>query len=103
MDKVEKVKKVIGEKGRLVADKAQELKEIAGLKRQIHTCEEVIRKNTMEIGQMVYARYEEQLEAEEEWTPGKYEKQCKAIANAKNAMTELKKKISEIKRKADSN
>ena len=105
--KMDEVKAVIAEKGRLVAQKAKDLQDVAKLKGQIFTCEEVIRKNTMEIGQMVFADYEARKESEEEGelcanaSLGKTdcEKQCINIANAKIAIAELKKQIKAIQQK----
>lgn len=120
MEKVEKVKAAVTEKGKIVAKKAKDLKEIALLKSQIFTCEEVIRKNSLEIGRLVYEEYEEHMEAEENGenfcqdeleekgvlakkeegkTLRRFEKQCVAIANAKRAVADLKKRIREIQGK----
>ena len=82
---------------------------------QISTCEDVIRKNQMEIGKMVFAQYEERLEAEENEEPicqdelgievgrqicaERFGKQCTAIANAKRAITDLNKQIKVIQKK----
>lgn len=102
------IKTMISGVGRLVADKAKDLQEIAKLKGQIFTCEEVIRKNTLEIGQMVFADYEARKESEEEGelcenqAPGKTdcEKQCVIIANANRAIADLKKQIREIRERS---
>ena len=120
MEKVEKVKAVVTDNGRKVAKKAKDLAEIAKLKSQIFTCEEVIRKNTLEIGRMVFEEYEVRREAEEngdelcqegivekcpsatedgEKVVQRYEKQCIAIANAKRAVADLKRRIREIQGK----
>ena len=48
------IKKAVLDKGQLVANKAKDLAEIAKLKSQIFSCEEVIRKNQLEIGNMVF-------------------------------------------------
>ena len=45
MDFLDKLSETITSKGREVSDKAKDLAEIASLKSQINTCEEVIRKN----------------------------------------------------------
>lgn len=113
MEKVGKIKSAIADKGRVVAGKAKDLKDVARLKGQIFTCEEVIRKNIREIGEMVFAEYEERKESEESGESAcleemqesagaalrRYEKQCVAIANAKRAIADLRKQIKEIKRK----
>ena len=102
------IKKAVLDKGQLVANKAKDLAEIAKLKSQIFSCEEVIRKNQLEIGNMVYADYEAWKEAREsgdELNPEPFqgktecEKQCVAIANAKRAIADLKKQIKAIQGK----
>ena len=45
MDWMEKLGDTISAKGREAADKAKEMAQIASLKSQISTCEEVIKKN----------------------------------------------------------
>lgn len=116
MEKVEAVKTAITKKGRLVADQAKNLAEIARLKGQILTCEDVIRKNYAEIGQLVFSQFEEAREAEENGEGSfqeefgmegagkkapceKYAKQCTAIANAKRAIADLNKKIKDLRQK----
>lgn len=91
MDFLDKVSDVITEKGSKIAVKAKETAEIVSLKNQIATCEEVIRKNYMEIGKLYY----EQHQGEDE----RFEKQCSAIENAKKGVTELRKKIDDIRGK----
>ena len=59
MSKMETVKAVIANRGRAVADKAKEITEIAKLKAQIMSCEEIIRKNYLEIGKRVFEAYED--------------------------------------------
>lgn len=90
MDFIEKLGDTIAEKGKEAADKAKELAEIANLKSQISTCEEIIKKNYMEIGKLYYEEYSNMPEAP-------FEKQCRAIRNAKNGVEELQEKIREIK------
>lgn len=90
MDFIEKLGDTISSKGREAADKAKELAEIAGLKSQIATCEEVIKKNYMEIGKLYYEEYSDVSDAP-------FEKQCRAIRNAKHGVEELREKIKEIK------
>lgn len=90
MDFIEKVGSVITAKGQEAVDKAKQLAEIAGLKSQIASCEEVIKKNYLEIGRLFYEEY-----ANEEDSP--YGKQCQAISNAKKGIEELEQKIQEIK------
>lgn len=112
MDKMETVKNVITNRGRALADKAKDVAQIAKLKAQIVSCEEVIRKNYLEIGKMVYEAYEEARNSEVgnaeivklPENPGKptaweerYKKQCTAITNAQNAIADLERRIQELK------
>jgi len=55
MDIIEKIGDTITEKGKVAADKAKELAAIANLKSQISTCEEVMKKNYLEIGKILQA------------------------------------------------
>lgn len=90
MDFFEKVGETITTVGKEATDKAKELAEIANLKSQVHTCEEVIKKNYMEIGKIYYDNFGENPEE-------LFKKQCKAIANATEGIADLKSKINEIK------
>jgi hypothetical protein len=90
MDFIEKIGDTITAKGKEAADKAKELAEIANLKSQISTCEDIVKKNYMEIGKLYYENYGEEAEA-------LFEKQCRAIKNAKHGACELDKKINDIK------
>ena len=77
-------------KGREVTDKAKEIAEIANLRSQINTCEEVVKRNYMEIGR----RYYEQHGSEPEEA---YEEQCRAVRNAQIGIADLEEKIKELK------
>lgn len=90
MDFLDKLGDAITETGSKIADKAKETAEIVGLKNQITTCEEVIKKNYAEIGRLYYEKYHEEPEE-------LFEKQCRAIGNAQNGVAELRKRIDEIK------
>jgi len=92
MDKsfVAKVGEAISAKGKEVTDRAKELAEIANLRSQINTCEEVVKKNYMEIGR----RYYEQRGSEPEEA---YEEQCRAVRNAQTGIADLEEKIKELK------
>lgn len=90
MDFLEKISDTIVIKGKEAADKAKEVAEIANLKSQISTCEEVIKKNYMEIGKKYVELYGDMPEAP-------FEKQCRAISNAQNGVEALQDKIKEIK------
>lgn len=90
MDFFEKLGETITAKGKEVTDKVKDLAEVANLKGQISTCEDVIKKNYIEIGKQYCAKHA----SEEE---GEYEEQMRAIRNAQNAIAELEGKIKEIK------
>ncbi len=90
MDFLDKLGETITTKGKEVTDKAKDLAEIANLKSQISTCQDVIKKNYCEIGKLYYEKHA--ADADEE-----YEEQCRAIANAQNAVADLEEKIKEIK------
>lgn len=90
MDFLEKIGDSVSEKGREAAIKAKELAQIARLKSQISTCEEVIRKNYMEIGKLYFEQYGDMPEAP-------FEKQCRAIRNAKRGVEDLQEQIKEVK------
>lgn len=90
MDFFEKMADAITAKGREYSGKAKDLAEIAGLKGQIGTCEEVIRKNYIEIGRLYCEQHGQEPEAE-------YEEFCRAVANAKAGIEALEEKIKRIK------
>mgnify|MGYP006903486150 FL=1 len=90
MDFIKKVEETATSKGKVVVDKAKQLAEIASLKSQIGTCEEVIKKNYAEIGKLYYENY---ANCPEEL----FEKQCRAITNAQAGAKELEQKIKDIK------
>ncbi|MCH5339491.1 MAG: hypothetical protein J1E03_11965 [Acetatifactor sp.] len=90
MDFFEKLGDTISAKGKEVADKARDTAEILSLKSQISTCEEVIKKNYLEIGRLFYEQYGENPDAP-------FEKQRNAIKNARVGATELRDKINQLK------
>lgn len=90
MDFIEKLGDTITAKGKEAADKAKDFAEIASLRSQISTCEEVIKKNYMEIGKLFMEQYADDPEAP-------FEKQRRAIKNAQNGVDDLQRKINEIK------
>lgn len=90
MDFFDKLGDAITETGNKIADKAKETAEIVSLKNQITTCEEVIKKNYAEIGKLYYEKYHDEPDE-------LFGKQCRAICNAQNGVTELRKRIDEIK------
>ncbi len=91
MDFFNKVEETITTKSQVLVDKAKELAEIASLKSQIGTCEEVIKKNYAEIGRIYYEYYG--LNPEEQFA-----KQCRSIKNAREGIMDLEQKIRDIKK-----
>lgn len=91
MDFMEKVGEVISDKGREAVDKTKALAEIVSLKGQIAACQEVIKKNYLEIGRLYY---EECRDAED----APFGKQREAITNARRGVEELQAKIDELKK-----
>ena len=89
MDFFEKLGDTIVAKGKGAADKAKDTAEILHLRSQISTCEEVIKKNYLEIGRLFFEQYGEDPEAP-------FEKQCIAIRNAQGGINELQEIISEL-------
>ncbi len=90
MDFINKVEETITAKGQMVAGKAKEIAEVASLKSQIGTCEEIIKKNYAEIGRIYYENFGDNAEEI-------FAKQCRAIKNAQAGIHDLEKKIREIK------
>ena len=90
MEFIEKMGDAISAKGREAADKARELAETAKLKSRISTCEDVIKKNYLEICRLYFEMYGDRPEAT-------FEKQCRNIANARKGVQELQAKIDERK------
>ena len=87
---VTKIGETISIKGKEVTDKAKDMAEIANLRSQIRTCEEVVKKNYMEIGRCYYEMHGSMPEED-------YEEQCRAINNAQAGIAELEDRIREIK------
>ena len=90
MDIIEKIGDTITEKGKVVA--AKELAAIANLKSQISTCEEVMKKNYLEIGKIYFEQYSDMPEPP-------FEKQCETIKNSQRAIADLQEKIEQLKTK----
>ena len=96
MDIIEKIGDTITEKGKVAADKAKELAAIANLKSQISTCEEVMKKNYLEIGKIYFEQYSDMPEPP-------FEKQCETIKNSQRAIADLQEKIEQLKNKIKRN
>lgn len=90
MDFFEKLGDTITTTGKAMTDKAKEVAEIANLKGQISACEDVIRKNYIEIGKTYFNKHA--MEPGEE-----YSEACKAIERAQNAIVDLQDKIKDVK------
>lgn len=90
MDFFDKLGDTIATKGKEVSEKTKELAEIANLRRQISTCEDVIRKNYIEIGRRYCEMHGQEPEAE-------YEEFCLAVANAKAGVADLEEQIKNLK------
>ena len=90
MDFLEKMGDTITAKGKGVAEKAKVLAEIAALKSRLSACEEGMKNSYLEIGKQYYEEYGDAPEAA-------FEKQCQAIANARNGARELKEEIETLK------
>ena len=85
-----KIGETISIKGKEVTDKAKDVAEIANLRSQIRTYEEVVKKNYMEIGRCYYEMHGSMPEAD-------YEEQCSAVNHAQAGIAELEDRIREIK------
>lgn len=105
-DIVEKVTETVTTNRKKAVDKARQMAEIAGLKNQIAACEEVIRKNYMEIGRLTVAQYKKGLDGTESMPdpdnapdPKEVfcEKQCRAVVNAQAGIKDLERKLREVK------
>ena len=90
MEFFEKMKGAVSSKSKEVADKAKDTAEILNLKGQISTCEEVIKKNYLEIGRLYYEQHGQEPDAA-------FEKQCTAVSNARTGIRELQAKIDHLK------
>lgn len=86
----ENLGETISAKGKEVADKAKNITDIAGLKGQIATCENTIKKNYKDIGEAYYKAHKEDEQPE-------FAEQIEAIKMAETAIEELKQKISHLK------
>lgn len=90
MDFFDKIGETISTKSREVSDKAKDMAEIANLKGQIRTCEELLKKRYIEIGKIYYDKHGSMPEEE-------YQDACRDIENAQNTVVDLETRIREIK------
>ena len=80
----------ISTKSKEMADKAKNFTDIASLRGQIVSYENVMLRNYKEIGKAYYQAHKNDLTQE-------FEEQMQAISDAENTIAELKKRISELK------
>ncbi|MDE6749819.1 MAG: zinc ribbon domain-containing protein [Lachnospiraceae bacterium] len=90
MEFVNKIGETISAKGKEVTDKAKDVAEIVRLKSQIKSCEDIVKRNYMEIGRRYYELHASTPEEH-------YAEQCIAINNAQDNIAEYEQKIKEIK------
>ena len=90
MDFFDKIGETITAKGKEVTDKAKDMAEVANLKGQIHSCEEIIKKRYIEIGKIYYEKHGSTPEEE-------YIDACRDIENAQNTVVDIEARIKEIK------
>lgn len=90
MELFDKIGETITTKGREVTDKAKDIAEVANLKGQIHTCEELMKKRYIEIGKIYYEKHGSTPEEE-------YIDACRDIENAQNTIFDLESRIKVIK------
>ncbi|MCR5425932.1 MAG: hypothetical protein K6E81_03790 [Lachnospiraceae bacterium] len=86
MEIFEEISGQIYSAGKAIAEKAGKLSGIAKLKSEISTCDEVLKKNYIEIGRKYYEAHRE-----EEEDP--YDKQLKAITHALAAKAKLEEDL----------
>ncbi len=86
MDVFEKIGESVYTATYKVKNKAKEVAEIASLKAQVTTCDEVIRKNYIAIGKAYYEKYKDSEDIE-------FAKHCTAIKNAESGKKRLLQEI----------
>lgn len=91
MDFFGKVGETLTSVGKEATNKAKEVAGIANLKSQIYACDEVMKKNYIEIGKLYYEKYRENPEE-------MFAKACREIENAAKEKSELEEKVNEIKK-----
>ena len=77
-----------------VKNKAKEVADIASLKAQVTTCDEVIRKNYIAIGKAYYEKHKNEEDAE-------FAKNCTNIRNAESGKKRLLQEIEDRKNGLD--
>ena len=90
MDWLDKTKTVLVSSGKAAKEKAKEMLDVADLKAQVSTCDEVIRKNLIAIGKKYMELHPEEAEAE-------FVEFVQAVKDAEHGKEELEKKIQERK------
>lgn len=78
------------EGGRIVADKARELSQIANLRAQIVSCDNTMHKNYKELGKAYYEAHKDDLNPE-------YEDIMKIIADSQAKKEDLLEKLAEVR------
>lgn len=90
MDFFEKTVGAISETGKQVCGKAKDMSTIVKYRNQINTCEDVVKKNYVEIGRKYYEEHGNEAEPE-------FDEACRNIRNAQQGITDLEEKIKEVK------
>lgn len=79
-----------------VVEKAGQVKEVAMLKSRINICDEVIKKNYMEIGKLYYEMYKENPQEA-------FQKACRNISNAYKGKDELEEQLEQAEKRLKKN
>jgi siroheme synthase (precorrin-2 oxidase/ferrochelatase) len=90
MDWLDKTKNVIIGTGKVAKDKAKEMLDVADLKAQVSTCDEVIRKNLIAIGKKYIELHKDEVDEE-------FAEFVQAVKDAEHGKHELEKQIQERK------
>lgn len=97
----EKIQNFMAKTGKEAADRVRTLAGIMNLKSQIATCEEVIRKNYLEIGRMYYEEHCAEADCGGEArakADAPYQKQLEAIRNAGKGAEDLRRQMELLKK-----
>lgn len=87
---IQEVMELLDDTGRQLYGKGKQVKEAIHVKNQIAACEDVVKKNYMDIGRLYY----EAQESGEE-IPS-FAKQCTAIRNAQKGIADLQQQLHRI-------